>query len=188
MVQLPSDASERGKSRSAASAAACASASVTPASQIITLLSASTSRIARRRWVETMISSPLKSGVWPPTSPVLPPCGTMGVRASLQKAATLRDLLGRAWPHQGKRLSLVEFARLDKRAGEERRVGEHVARPDDRLQGGEKGFSFCRVHLEEPPHAPFRSWPAKNGGDFDMGRKAKLVKRGHGTRSESRRR
>ena len=44
----------------------------------------------RRRWVERMISSPLKSGVCPPTSPVLPPCGVIGARASAQ-AATAAD-------------------------------------------------------------------------------------------------
>jgi hypothetical protein len=48
------------------------------------------------------------------------------------------------------------------------------------LQGGDNGFSFRRVHLEVPPHAGFQFRPAKDGGDFDMGRKAKLVKRGHG--------
>ena len=91
----------------------------------------------------------------------------------------LRDFLGRTRPHQRKRHSLIKFAWLDERAGEQRGVGQHVPRAHNILQGGDNGFSFRRVHLEEPPHAGFRFWPAKDGGDFDMGRKAKLVKRGH---------
>ena len=75
---------------------------------------------------------------------------------------------------------MIELARLDERAGEQRGVGQHMARAHDILQGGENGFSFRRVHLEEPPRARFRFRSAKDGGDFDMGRKAKLVKRGHG--------
>ena len=178
MVQVPSDASDSGNRRSAASAAACASPSVTPDSQVITLLSMSTSRIARRRWVEMMISLPLKSGVWPPTRPVLPPCGTMRDSRLVAEGRDVRDFPGRARPHQRKRHSLIKLARLDERAREQRRVRQHVTRAHDVLQAGHNSFSFRRVHLEEPPR-PRLFRPAKEGGDFDMSRKAKLVKRGH---------
>jgi hypothetical protein len=55
-----------------------------------------------------------------------------------------------------------------------------MPRSNNILQGGENGFSVCCVHVEEPPRARFRLRSAKDGGDFDMGRKAKLVKRAHG--------
>ena len=51
---------------------------------------------------------------------------------------------------------MIEPARLDEGAGEQRGVGQHVGRADDILQGGEKGFSFRQVHLEEPPLARLR--------------------------------
>src|ERR1700721_2192467 len=54
-----------------------------------------------------------------------------------------------------------------------------MPRARDILQTGENGFSFRRVHLKEPPRARSRLRSAKDGGDFDMGRKAKLVKRDH---------
>ena len=142
IVQVPSDASDSGNSRSAASAAACASASVTPASQIMTSACGSTSRIARKRWVETMISSPLSSGVWPPTSPVLPPCGVMPIRASLQKAAIAATSLRRGRPNERERLAAIESARLDERAGEEGWVRQHVARPHDAFQGGKNDVAL----------------------------------------------
>ena len=66
------------------------------------------------------------------------------------------DFFGRARPHQGERLAMIEPARLDEGAGEQRGVGQHVGRADDILQGGEKGFSFRRVHREEPPLARLR--------------------------------
>ena len=75
---------------------------------------------------------------------------------------------------------MIEPAPLDERAGEKRGVGQHMAWPDDVFQGGENGVRFRCIHLEEPPRARFRFWAAKDGGDFDMGRKAKLVKRGQG--------
>ena len=46
-----------------------------------------------------------------------------------------RDLLGRAGPHEGERLAAIEAARVDERAREQRRVGQHVRRSDDTLQG-----------------------------------------------------
>ncbi len=98
------------------------------------------------------------------------------------------DFAGRAGPHQRERLAMIEPARLDERAGEQGRVGQHVARAHDLLQGGENGVAFRCVHLEEPPRARFRSCTAKDGGDFDMGGKAELVKRGDGVEPESRRR
>ena len=37
---------------------------------------------------ERTIAAPPASGVWPPTSPVLPPCGTIGTRAAAQAFTT----------------------------------------------------------------------------------------------------
>ena len=180
MVHVPSDASDSGNSRSAASAAACASPSVTPDSQIITLLSVSTSRIARKRWVETMISVAAQVGRLAADEPGVAALRHHANSRLVAEGRDARDFLRRARPHERKRLPVIELAGLDERAREQRRVGQHMPRAHDVLQAGENGFSFRRVHLEEPPRARFWSRPAKNGGDFDMGRKAKLVKRGHG--------
>ena len=65
------------------------------------------------RWVERMIWSPLSSGVWPPTRPVLPPCGTIPIRAVVAERRDRRDLLRRAGPHERQRLAPIEPARLD---------------------------------------------------------------------------
>ena len=119
MVQVPSAASDRGKRRSASSAAACASASVTPASQIITSARGSISRMRFNRRVERMISSPVSSGVWPPTRPVLPPCGVTPKPRLVAKARTFGDLGGRSGTNEGERLALEEAARLHELAGEQ---------------------------------------------------------------------
>ena len=75
-----------------ARAAACASASVTPASTIIVSVSGSISRMRFSRCSERTISRPLASGVWPPTSPVLPPCGTIGDAAPPRRRRRPRRL------------------------------------------------------------------------------------------------
>ena len=93
----------------------------------------------------------------------------------------IRDFLGRARPHQRERLSVIELARFDERAREQRRVSQHMPRAHNILQGGDQGFSFRHVHLEDSPRArAFGFGRRKDGGDFDMGGKAKLVKRDHG--------
>ena len=81
MVQLPSAPSESGNSRSAAAAASCAFCSTTPDSQVMVFDDGSISRILSSRVSE--ISSSPSNGIWPPTRPVLPPCGTTAVRVSL---------------------------------------------------------------------------------------------------------
>ncbi|MEY9193578.1 hypothetical protein ABH987_007206 [Bradyrhizobium ottawaense] len=89
MVQLPSAPSESGNSRSTSDAFACAICSTTPASTVMVLEAVSTSRILSSRRSDTT-TSPL-CGVCPPTSPVLPPCGTSAIlcsEASLQIAET----------------------------------------------------------------------------------------------------
>jgi len=73
-----------------------------PASTVMVSLSGSS---ARMRFMRCRLSStelPRSSGVPPPTSPVLPPCGTIGVPAAAQActtAATSAVLPGRttAW-------------------------------------------------------------------------------------------
>ena len=56
-----------------------------------------------------------------------------------------RDFLGRAGPHEGERGAVIEAARLDEGAGDERRVGQRMARPDDFLQGGKNSVAFHRA-------------------------------------------
>ncbi len=90
IVQLPSDARLRGKSRSAFSAASCTVLRVTPASTVIVLSMASTSRMLLSRTSERTTSLPISKGICPPTAPVLPPCATMAVRVSLAMAR-MRD-------------------------------------------------------------------------------------------------
>ena len=97
MVQLPSAPSDSGNRRPAAAAASCARASTTPASQVMVFEVGSTSRMRSSRLSDSTIS-PL-SGVWPPTKPVLPPCGTIGVLVSLasrRMAATSSGEPGRS--------------------------------------------------------------------------------------------
>ena len=76
---------------------------MTPASQVMVFEVGSTSRMRSSRLSDSTIS--LCSGVWPPTRPVLPPCGTIGVAvslASLRIAATSSTEAGRStrgeWP------------------------------------------------------------------------------------------
>jgi len=40
---------------------------------------------------------------------------------------------------------MIKPARLDQRAGDERRVGQDMAQPDDILQAGEDGVPFHRA-------------------------------------------
>ena len=88
MVQLPSEPSDIGKSRSTFSAAACTSASTTPASTVTVPATGSTSRTRRIRPRESTTWLPDASGTPPPTSPVLPPCGTTATPAPAQAATT----------------------------------------------------------------------------------------------------
>ena len=76
MVQEPSEASDSGNSRSCSSAARCTCASVTPASTIMQLAARSMSRMRFSRTSDRITCWPVGSGICPPTSPVLPPCGT----------------------------------------------------------------------------------------------------------------
>ena len=86
--QLPSDASDNGKSRSMFAAASCTAASVQPASTTRVLLAASDSRMRFRRPRLMTTSSPPARGVAPPHKPVLPPCGTIGTPAAWQRATS----------------------------------------------------------------------------------------------------
>ena len=103
MVQLPSAPSDSGNRRSTSAARCCATCRITPASQVMVLDAVSTSRIPSIRRSE-ITTSPL-CGVWPPTRPVLPPCGTSAILcslASLQIAETSAVEPGRStsgeWP------------------------------------------------------------------------------------------
>ena len=104
---------------------------MTPASQVMVLEVGSTSRMGSSRVSDSTISP--WCGIWPPTRPVLPPCGTIGVLvsfASLRIAATSATEPGRRTTGVGrdKARALGEIGRLH------RRVGDGVLRADD---GGE---------------------------------------------------
>ncbi len=81
IAQEPSEPIDSGRSRPASSAAACASASVTPASTVRVKSSADTARTRRIRFV-VISTSPF--GTCPPTRPVFPPCGTIAMPCSWQ--------------------------------------------------------------------------------------------------------
>jgi hypothetical protein len=55
---------------------------------VIASLSASSARTRFIRVSDTTTERPDASGVPPPTSPVLPPCGTIGVRAATHARTT----------------------------------------------------------------------------------------------------
>src|ERR1700730_5874892 len=59
-----------------------------PASTVIVFEARSISRSARMRVSESTIAPSPAPGIWPPTSPVLPPCGTTGVAVSWQSLST----------------------------------------------------------------------------------------------------
>ncbi len=55
------------------------------------------------------------------------------------------DFPRRARPHEGESLAPVEAARLDQRAGEDGRVGQHMARSCDVFQRGKNSLTLRRV-------------------------------------------
>jgi hypothetical protein len=79
----PCEPSDSGNSRSAASAASRSVCSTTPASTVTALDWTSISRMRFNRDSDSTISRPEPSGTCPPTSPELPPCGTIGVLDSV---------------------------------------------------------------------------------------------------------
>src|SRR5258708_3345381 len=108
MVQLPSGPSDSGNSRSTSEARCWAICRITPASQVMVLEAVSRSLILSIRRIETTTSP--WCGVWPPTRPVLPPCGTSAILcsvASLQMAATC----------EGERAAYVEGAKISEKIG-----------------------------------------------------------------------
>ena len=136
MVQLPSAPSDSGNSRPAAAAASCARASTTPASQVMVFEVGSTSRMRSSRLSDSTIS-PL-SGVWPPTRPVLPPCGTIGGSGLVGQLQDGGDLLGRARPQHQRRAAVIEPALLGDVGRDLGRLGHRVACADDRGETSEQ--------------------------------------------------
>jgi len=92
--QLPSLASESGKKRWCAAAAVCTSCKMQPESTVIVL----SARLTRRMRLSLLkLSSTPLWAMLPPTVPVLPPCGVMGMRFAAQKRTifcTLSTLIG----------------------------------------------------------------------------------------------
>ncbi len=101
-------------------------------------------RCSRTRFRRARLSStcvPLASGTPPPTSPVLPPCGTMAAPAAAQARTHGRHLVGRARPHHRQRLAAPALAPVEL-VGREVAVGQHLRRADDVAQQGDQR----RVH------------------------------------------
>ena len=136
MVQEPAEANHSGNSRPALSAAARAASSVMPASTIIVPVTVSSSRSAARRVRDKTISPCI--GVWPPTRPVLPPCGTIAVSVSWHSATTGRDLLASGGPYDGEGPAAIEVAALAQVGRGIGRGLEHVGVADDGAYPGEK--------------------------------------------------
>ena len=86
--QLPSAPRLSGNSRSAAAAAWCRSARMQPASTVIVKLVGSMARMRFIRPSATTMLSRSSGGTPPPTSPVLPPCGTIANPAAAQIRTT----------------------------------------------------------------------------------------------------
>ena len=112
MVHEPSDASDSGNSAPTFSASSCTRSSVSPASTVIVIEASSTSRTRSMRLSDSSTSfwRPSWPGIWPPTRPVLPPCGTSAVfvsAQSLRMSATSCVEPGRttqrAWPWNSSR-------------------------------------------------------------------------------------
>ncbi|MOA13851.1 hypothetical protein D3C78_1339170 [compost metagenome] len=87
-VALPSEARDKANSRPAPAAACWAASTEQPASSVMLLSSASTRRTAVMRSRLSTTSRPEASGVEPPTSPVLPPCGTTATLCAVHSATT----------------------------------------------------------------------------------------------------
>jgi hypothetical protein len=96
IVQLPSDASDSGNSIPRSAAAACAWASVAPASIVIVAFATSSSRTRFMRESDNTIASPALPGVAAPHRLVLPPCGTIGTPFSAQSRTTTATCSGDA--------------------------------------------------------------------------------------------
>ena len=134
MVHVPSDASDSGNRRSAASAAACASPSVTPdfANHHVAVDVDLADRAQALGRDDDLLAAQIgrlatdEAGVAALRNHADP--------RLVAEGRDIRDFLGRTRPHQRKRLSLIELARLDERAREQRGVGQHVPRAHDILQ------------------------------------------------------
>ena len=116
------------------SASSCASAKTMPASTVIVFEAGSISRSARMRVSESTIAPPPAPGIWPPTSPVLPPCGTTGVAGLMAKFQHRRDFLRGAWLHDAKRLAMKEIARLVQKPVHPGGIGDDMVFADDGLE------------------------------------------------------
>ncbi|MNT55525.1 hypothetical protein D3C72_1927670 [compost metagenome] len=88
MVQLPSAARLSGNSKPAAAARSCTASSTQPASTVRVRFFSSRSRTRFMRLRLSKTWRPDWSGTAPPTSPVLPPCGTIATRAAEHAATT----------------------------------------------------------------------------------------------------
>jgi hypothetical protein len=95
---------------------------------------------------------PSAGGTPPPTSPVLPPCGTIGSFACAQ-IRTTRHRRGRSRAHHQPGGAAIEAARFDEIGFLVARVGDPAARTDHRFDLRER-----RLDLHDP--SPIARFPA----------------------------
>ena len=134
IVALPSAASESGNSRSCARAAACTSSRTQPASAVSVLLAGSTARMRVMRLSDTRIARPVSSGVAPPTSPVLPPCGTTGVPVREHQRDDPCNFVRRRGQDHRLRAPYVAPAPVDQERRDRVGFGEYMGGTDDAVQ------------------------------------------------------
>ena len=106
---------------------------VAPAAATTDPLSTSTSSIAVS--LRRLRSTAPPRGMPPPTSPVLPPWGTIGTRAARQRAHDLGDLLDASRTDDRARLAAVPARPVGLVAGPQLRIGEDVRLADDVREG-----------------------------------------------------
>ena len=78
-------------------------------------------------------------GILPPTSPVLPPCGTIAVAVAFGELQDFDHLGDRARPQHQRRLAVEHVAHLDHIGRLRLRIGDGVLLAHDRREAGEQG-------------------------------------------------
>ena len=148
--QVPSAASDSGNSRPASAAASWArlqrDAGLAPSWSRCRGRSRGCGRAAAS---DSTISRRSASGIWPPTSPVLPPCGTIGTpgsRASRTTAATSAVVPGRT---TARAAPAIEAARLDE-------IGRGVSGGGEDVPGPDHGGETVKQRVGRGRHGKYR--------------------------------
>ena len=105
------------------------------------------SRTRLSRSSETTTSWPVSNGICPPTSPVLPPCGTMAVLGRVGAFEDRRDLLRLAGLEHESGLAAIAVAPFDEIARHGRLVADRMLLADDAHQRIDRVLARRRVLL-----------------------------------------